>query len=278
MTRFVAVVGEEHTGKKTSIQQMVSVLKSRGFCVATIKEMKSINPKHGSKKVKDMWKYGKVRAEITVTSPQGETGFFLKQKISLNEISPLLQNVDYAILEGVDNEEILPKIITGKTAKEVLSFSDGLVIAISGTIAEEHDEAEKVSTLGVPILNGKTQSEQLVNIVEQKTFNILPNLAGCTKHHHLGECGYPSCYEHAKAIVTGKSNLRTCPLEIKEDLTIEVNGVKLPLKEFPKKIVKNTLLGMISSLHGSEKIQTLKIEMRQTSQRREPENSTFSQS
>jgi Na+-translocating ferredoxin:NAD+ oxidoreductase RNF subunit RnfB len=126
-------------------------------------------------------------------------------------------------------------------------------------------QKKKISALSIPVLNGNTQIEQLVDIVEQKAFNILPNLNGCTEYQQLCECGYLSCYEHAKAIVAGISKLRTCPLKVKEDLIIEVNGVKLPLKNFPKKIVQNTLLGMISSLQGSEKIQTLKIEMRKTS-------------
>jgi molybdopterin-guanine dinucleotide biosynthesis protein B len=263
MTKYIAVVGPKRSGKTTVIQQLIPALKRKGYKVATIKEMKNINTIDIPEAAKDTWKHSEAGAEIIVASPCEETVLFLKKKLSLNEIVPFLSEMDYIVLEGFEKEKVFPKIIAAKTAEEVASFSDGLVIALSGLVAETVEEKQKALNLQIPFFNIKTQAEELADLVEEKAFTMLPNLAGCTTCHPLGECGYPSCYEHAKAIVSGESKLRMCPLKAKENFVIEVNGVKLPLKDFPQKLVQNALIGMISSLHGGEKIKTLKIEMRE---------------
>ena len=264
MTRFIAIVGAKQSGKTKIIQQLVPALKSRGYRVATIKEMSRIQTIDTPEAAKDTWKHSEAGAEIVVASPQSETVLFLKKKLSLNEIVPFLQDLDYVILEGFEKEKVSPKIIAARTAEEAASFSDGLAIAISGIIAESVVETNKVSELKIPVFNGNTQLEKLADLIEQKAFAILPNLVGCTKCHPVGECGYSSCYEHAKAIVSGESKARCCPLGSKDNVTIEVNGVKLPLKNFPQMIIQNVLIGMFSSLHGAEEVRTLKIEMHLT--------------
>jgi molybdopterin-guanine dinucleotide biosynthesis protein B len=163
----------------------------------------------------------------------------------------------------------LPKIIAAKTLDDVDSSMDGLAIAISGIIADSTVEAQKASALEIPVLNGNTQMEALADLVEQKAFTLLPNLTECAKCHPTGECGYVDCYQYAKAIVAGKVAGRCCPLDVKEELMVWVNGVRLPLKEFPAKFLGASLVGMFGSLHGGKDIKTLKVELRRT-----PKNSS----
>ena len=261
MTRFVAVVGGKHSGKTTLVQQLIRVLKSRGRRVATIKEMPNVASIDTPADSHDTWKHSEAGAEFVVALPQNETVVFIKRKLRLHEVAPLLQDADYAILEGFEKEKLFPKIIAAKTADEAASFSDGLAIAISGIIAESDTEIKKAFELQIPVLSSKTQAEKLSDIVEQKAFTILPDLVDCAKCHPVGECGYPTCYEHAKAIVSSKSKARCCPLDLKEKFIIEVNGNRLPLKDFPQTIIKNMLIGIASSLHGANDIKTLKIEI-----------------
>ncbi|NLE06136.1 MAG: hypothetical protein GX638_15220, partial [Crenarchaeota archaeon] len=136
-----------------------------------------------------------------------------------------------------------------------------LEIAISGLISESVNETTKVSIQKIPVFNSKRDTKQLADLVEQKSFSILPNLVDCVKCHPLGECGQISCYEYAKAIIEGKTNIRCCPLELKEKFSIEVNGIRLPIKEFPQEIIQKSIIGMISSLHGVKEIKSLKIEI-----------------
>jgi len=43
------------------------------------------------------------------------------------------------------------------------------------------------------------------------------------------------------------------------EININVNGKNIPLTEFPEKIIKNTLLGMLESLKGINDIETFEI-------------------
>ncbi|MGD6932875.1 MAG: molybdopterin-guanine dinucleotide biosynthesis protein B [Candidatus Bathyarchaeia archaeon] len=261
MARFVAVVGGKHSGKTTLIQHLIRVLKSRGFRVATIKEMPNTATVDTPSETHDTWKHGEAGAEIVVASPLNETTLFIKRRLSLNEMVPFFQNEDFVLLEGFEKEKLFAKIITAKTVDELAAYLDGLAVAISGILTESAVETKNASKLQLPVLNANTQAEQLADIVEQKAFTILPNLVDCAKCHPVGECGYVTCYEHAKAIVSGKSKALRCPLDLKETFLLEVNGVRIPLKDFPQTIVQNILIGMTSSLHGAEEIKTLRIEI-----------------
>jgi molybdopterin-guanine dinucleotide biosynthesis protein B len=261
MARFIAIVGGKHSGKTTLIQQLIRVLRGRGFRVATIKEMPNIATIDTPAETHDTWKHGEAGAEMVVALPLNETTLFIKRRLSLNEIVPFFQNEDFVLLEGFEKEKLFAKIITAKTADEVAAYSDGLAIAISGLLTEEALETKNASEIQLPVLNAYTQAEQLADMVEHKAFTILPNLVDCAKCHPVGECGYATCYEHAKAIVSGKSKVRCCPLDLKEKFVMEVNGIRIPLKDFPQSIIQNTLIGMISSLHGTEEIKTVKIEI-----------------
>ncbi len=42
---------------------------------------------------------------------------------------------------------------------------------------------------------------------------------------------------------------------------VEVNGVRLPLKDFPARFVVEALVGMCGSLHGGEDIRSLRVEL-----------------
>jgi len=263
MTRYIAVVGGKHSGKTTIVQQLIRVLKSRGNKVATIKEMPNIQSIDTPADNHDTWKHSAAGAEFVVALPQNEAVVFIQRKLTLHEIVPFIQEADYAILEGFEKEKLFPKIIAAKSADEALLFSDGLAIAISGIIADSEIETTKAFRLQIPVLSSKTQAEALVDIVEQKAFTILPNLTDCAKCHPVSECGFSSCYEYAKAIVSGSSKAKCCPLDLKENFIIEINGVKVPLKDFPQSIIKNILFGMLTSLHGAKEIKTLKIELNQ---------------
>ncbi len=47
-----------------------------------------------------------------------------------------------------------------------------------------------------------------------------------------------------------------------ETLTIQINGKKIPLTEFPTTIIQSTLLGMVQSLKGVRHVETLTIQLK----------------
>lgn len=254
MPKFVAVVGGKHSGKTTVIQHLTSELKRRGYRVGSLKEM----PRAHWVDVagKDTWEHARAGAEIVIATPLDETVCFIKRKLSLNEMLPLFHGLDYIVLEGFENEKTIPKIIAAKDAEEAAAFSDGLAIAISGIIAESDEEIRKASALKIPIVNCKTEAEKLADRVEQKVFPNLPSLS------HCGECGYSSCYEFAKVIIAEKETAKKCPLLMMNDVVLEVNGDRIPLKQFPRVIIKNIVMGMVPSLSGVKEIGEVKIIVR----------------
>jgi len=253
MPKLVAVVGAKHAGKTTIIQNLLTQLKNRGYRVGAVKEMVRIPTLDTPETETD--RYTQAGAEMVVAVPRSETVLFLRKRLTLNQTLPYLYGLDFAVLEGFESEKTLPKIVAAKTATEAADFYDGLAFAVSGLITESKDEALKASTLGLPILSSLREAEKLADLVEQKAFAKLPDLP------HCGECGYATCYDLAKAMVKGEPNANGCTLTKKEVVILEVNGVRLPLKEFPQQIIQSTVEGMILSLGEIPNIKTLKIEL-----------------
>jgi len=44
-----------------------------------------------------------------------------------------------------------------------------------------------------------------------------------------------------------------------EEITIKVNGKKVPITEFPSEIIKNAIKGMLQSLKGVDEIKEVEI-------------------
>jgi molybdopterin-guanine dinucleotide biosynthesis protein B len=170
MPKLVAVVGGKHSGKTTIIENLIRQLKSRGYRVGTIKEMVRIPTLDTPATETD--RYTKAGAEAIVAVPRTETVIFLKKRLTVKEILPYLQGIDYVLLEGFESEKHLPKIVAAKNTQEATSFSDSSVIAISGLIAESEEALSKASGLTVPFLNCLSQVEKLADLVEQKAIEV----------------------------------------------------------------------------------------------------------
>jgi molybdopterin-guanine dinucleotide biosynthesis adapter protein len=166
MPKFVAVVGGKHAGKTTVIQNLIPELKKRGYRVGAIKEMVRIPTLDTPATETD--RYREAGAEIVVALPRNETVVFIDRRMSLKEIAPFIQGLDFVLLEGFETEKNLPKIIAAKTAKEAASYNDESAIAVSGLIFESADETEKVKHLRLPMCSGSTDAGKLADIVEMK--------------------------------------------------------------------------------------------------------------
>lgn len=256
MMKIVAVVGGKRSGKTTVIQHLISELRKRDYRVGSVRKMPSVNWIDTPER--ETWKYGEAGAEIVAGAAINETAIFVKRRLSLRELATLFMDLDYLLLEGFEDEKIMARIVTANNAAEAQEFHNDLTIAISGVITEHKEEVEKASNLGVPIFNCRVEIEKLADLVEQRSFSLLPNLKNC------GECGYGSCHELAKAIITGITSLRECPLFRREDIVLEVNGKIIPLKSFPSLLIKRTLIGMVSSLNGVSQIREIKVTVKAT--------------
>jgi molybdopterin-guanine dinucleotide biosynthesis protein B len=166
LPKLVAVVGGKHSGKTTVIEHLTSELKRRGYHVGAIKEMVRIPTLDTPATETD--RYSNAGAEIIVAVPRDETVVFIKKRLTVKEVLPYLEGLDYVILEGFEQERTVPKIIAAKTADEVKGYLDGLVIAVSGLIMESDDERKKAEGFQIPMFKSLTQAGELADLVEQK--------------------------------------------------------------------------------------------------------------
>lgn len=170
MPKLVAVVGGKHSGKTTVIEHLIAELKRRGLRVGAVKEMVRIPTLDTPATETD--RYASAGAEIIVAVPREETVVFIKKRLTLKEVLPYLNGLAYAIFEGFESEETLPKIVAAKTADEAQGYADKSVIAISGLIMESITETKKALGLKVPLLKSTTQVRELADLVEQKASAI----------------------------------------------------------------------------------------------------------
>lgn len=257
MVRVVAVVGGKHSGKTTVIQRLVYELERRGYKVGSVKEMPNADWIDVSGK--ETWRYGEAGAEVVAGVARNEVALFIKKRLGLRDLMAFFAGLDYLfLLEGFEEERNIVRIVAAKDFVEAQIFHNDLTIAISGLIAESKEEIKKASNLGVPIFNCITEADKLADLIEQKALPLFPNLGRC------GECGYNSCHDLARAIITGATSLRECPLLRKEDVVLEVDGRIVPLKSFPSLFIKRTLIGMISSLNGIGQAKEIKVIVKAT--------------
>ena len=249
----VGVVGRKNSGKTTVIESIVQELTKRRYRVATAKHI----PQKGfsmDTKGKDTWRHSAAGANPVVSVSDAETAVLIKNgetTFSLDHLLRFTPEIDVIVLEGfsrlVLDDENVGKILCVRNREEYDDFREktrGEIIASCGT---EH--------IGSPILRIKEDSQILVRRAlryikrKQKISKVLSRLPrlNCRK------CGHPSCEEMAVAIYKRKAKLNDCVtlrLRSKLKTRITINDVEVPIQLFVSEIIRNSVLGMVSSLKG----------------------------
>lgn len=247
----IGVVGRKDSGKTVLIESTVRALTRKGYRVATVKH---ISQKGFSMDTegKDTWRYSVAGANPVVSVSDVETGILIKdgvKRFSLDALLPFTSEVDLMMLEGfsrlVVNDEHLDKIFCVKNREEYEDFrkkAKGEIIAFCS-----------MQPLEKPIMRIKEDSKILAKQIlksikkKQKISKILSLLPGldCRK------CGYSSCEEMAAAVYKKDAKLNDCvPLRLRSKLKtkITIDDNEVPIQPFVSEIIRNSILGMISSL------------------------------
>ena len=258
----IGVIGHKDSGKTVFVESVVRALTRKGYHVATAKH---VNQKGFSMDTegKDTWRHSVAGANPVISFSDIETDILIKnrvKKFSLDEMSRFTPEADFIILEGFSwlilNDEHVGKILCVKNREEYEDYrkkAKGDIVAFCS-----------MRPLGKPILRIKEDSKILVRQALKfirkkqkisKILSILPRL-DCTK------CGYSTCEEMAVAVYQKEAKLNDCvPLRLRSKLKtmITVNDVEVPIQPFVSKIIRNSILGMVSSLkvvpiRGNEEI------------------------
>jgi len=249
----IAVIGHMNSGKTTVIEKLVRELREGGYRVATAKHIQKKGFSMDTEG-KDTWRHATAGANPVISISDTETAIIIKNgenDFSLEQILRFLLEIDVVLLEGfsqmVLNDERVGKIVCVKNRQEYEEYREKL-----------RDEAIAFcsrQTLKPPILNIKEDfpllARRTLKFVQKerkisKILNRLPTL-DCKK------CGYASCEQFAVAVYEGKAKLSDClPLKLKTKLKTKliVNDAEMPIQPFVSKIIRNSVLGMVSSLKG----------------------------
>lgn len=245
--KLFSVHGISSTGKTTTIENIIKELKKRRFSVGTIKEIHfedfAIDTKGSNTD-----RHRKAGAELVTARGFYETDILYKEKLSLEKILRHYSH-DYVIIEGVADGNF-PKIITATTLKEVDNRIDDTVFAISGKIAAKRDDYQ-----GIPVINSVTEIKELVDLIEEKVYEKLPDFPAdcCTA------CGY-SCRELGIKILQGEAKRSDCIIS-KNNVKLSIDGHEIEMVPFVQQILRNSVEGVVRELDGYKKDSKIKIEL-----------------
>jgi len=227
---IVAVVGSKKSGKTTAVETLVRGLTKRGYKVATVKHI----PEAGftiDTQGKDTWRHAKAGAHIVLSVAPNALTVIRKvdtTKYNLEQIVTKCEDdAEIIILEGfkklVGQDSTVPKIVAVKKTNEVLEASEHYKPILT-FVGPIPTEAAKLKFPYVDVLK---EPEKLVDLINQK----------------------------ATVLVERKRKR-------KEKLKIQIDERVLPLNPFVQKIMRNTILGMISTLKdvvikGDERISVI---------------------
>ncbi|SDW39777.1 molybdopterin-guanine dinucleotide biosynthesis protein B [Tepidimicrobium xylanilyticum] len=236
--KVFSVVGITESGKTTTIENIIKELRSRNYSVGSVKEI------HFEKFAIDTvgsntYRHREAGSQLVTARGYFETDILFQEKLSMDEILKFY-NHDFVILEGVTDSNV-PKIITAHNEKEILERLDDLVFAISGKISNSLDEFE-----GLPVINTIDNVEKIVDLIEEKVFDKLPDFP----EDCCGECGY-SCRQLGALILKGKARREDCVLA-QSRVKLQIGGKDIEMVPFVQRVLYNAVLGVVKELKGYE--------------------------
>jgi len=156
MRKAVAFTGPSNSGKTTLIEKVAKRLIST-YKIAIIKNDPSSKAKFDTEG-KDSYKFYQTGAEVVVTSPTRTTYFSHRQK-SLNEITDMINDFDYLLVEGLKYLP-LPRIGIFRGKLDESYFAYIKAVAIDDSIDRE------LVPEGIDILNLNDVDEVISWILE----------------------------------------------------------------------------------------------------------------
>jgi len=230
IVRVIGIIGYKKSGKTTLTLKLSDELIKRGYKVAVVKHINENLDLVNS----DTSKYKEILTQVAAITPE-ESVIFLRNKKNLDEIIKYFE-ADIILIEGFKKEKTFPKIVCLRSESEKAELFDGLQLCTASLISK--DMSPRVSKFN--ILNNE-DIEKIAEIAINKSFK-LPNL-------NCGECGYQDCYGLAQEIVKGNKTSGDC-FSLEPSTLVKVNGKIISMNPFIAKIVKNTIIGLLSSLKG----------------------------
>ncbi len=159
--KAIMLKGVSNTGKTTTAEAIIRELKRRGYTVGSVKDIHFeafTMETPGS----DTDRHRKAGAQPVTARGRSETNIVFDRALDIEDILDCYDQ-DYVVLEG-DSGANCPVIITGATVEELDEIVSDRTIAVSGVIAGRLDRYRDI-----PVFDGLTQIQELVDLIEAKT-------------------------------------------------------------------------------------------------------------
>lgn len=245
--KVFSVFGITNSGKTTTIENIIEELKKRRYSVGSVKEIHfeefSID-KEGT----NTYRHRTAGAELVAARGYYETDILFQSKLSVEKILSFYDQ-EYVVLEGVTDSNV-PKIITAHTIQEIEERLDESIFAISGRIADEISEYK-----GIPVINSLNNIEKLVDLIEEKVYEKLPDFP----EQCCSQCGY-SCRELGNKILRGEAKREECVIS-NSKISLYIDDKKIDMVPFVQNILYNSVIGVVKELDGYRKNGTIEIKI-----------------
>lgn len=214
----VAVVGSKKSGKTLTIETLTRGLSRRGYRVATVKHI----PKHNftiDKQGTDTWRHAKAGARTVVSVAPEELAIINKADTGNYDLTRILmecgEDIDVIIMEGfkglVEKNSHVMKIVAVKDPAEVQDAAK----RFSPILAYVGSAPEGEVIPSIEYINIVGEGEKLVSLVHERVEAVRSKL---------------------------KSDV---------GLKVLIEGKSLPCARFVQKIIKESVLAMVSTLKGT---------------------------
>lgn len=236
--KVIMLKGISGTGKTTTAERIIRELRRRGYTVGSIKEI-HFEAFTVETEGSNTDRHKKAGAHPVTARGLSETDIMFDHTLDIDRLLDYYTQ-DYVVIEG-DSGANCPVIITGKTREQLDAQVNGRTIAVSGVISESLKTYRDL-----PVINGMTEIEKLVDLIEEKTPERMPNYsADC-----CSACG-TDCRGLTERILKGTGSLSECILK-GQDVQLYVNGKEIPMVPFVKSMVRSVSKAMIGELDGYE--------------------------
>lgn len=246
--KVFSVYGYTQSGKTTTIECIIRELKKRRFSVGSVKEIHFEEFKIDIEGT-NTYRHRKAGSQLVTARGLFETDVLYPTKLSVPEILTHYDH-DYVVFEGTTDYN-MPKIIAAATIEDLEKRWTKGIFAISGKIADSIDEYR-----GVPAISAIEQSEELVDLIEEKIFDLLPDVdeACCTA------CG-TNCRDFLEGVLKGEYKRENC-VQYNKEVEVYINGKPLDMVPFVQDIIQHTMRGLLSQLEGYKENSTIQIMIR----------------
>lgn len=235
--KVFSVYGYSKSGKTTVVESMVRELTKRMFSVGSIKEIHYEDFKLDTP-TSNTGRHRSQGANPVTARGYTETDIMYDSQLTLPQILEHYHQ-NFVVCEGVTDYN-LPKIITAKTIDELEERWEPGIFAVSGRVAELLGDTHR----DVPVINVLKDPERLCELILDKVFDLLPDV----DEKCCFQCGY-GCRGLTEKIIHGEAKRNDC-IQKTSAVKLFIDGREIGTVPFVEEILRNTCLGVVSTLDG----------------------------